>query len=71
MRKAKDVMNEFMETWHNIQKYRDIQMNSIDPNYDEFEQAFTEEKKIVKTYEASDIEEIEESRQKLLFKKNK
>lgn len=71
MRRAKDVMNEFMETLKNMEKYRDIQLNPIDPNYDEFEQAFKEEKKIVKTYEASDIKETEESRQKLLCKKNK
>jgi len=58
MKKAKEFMNEFMETWNDMRKYQDVKLNPLEPNYDDFEKAFAEEKKIVKTIEYSDKEEI-------------
>lgn len=40
-----------MENWKNMIKYQDVKLNPIEPNYDEFERAFNEEKKIVSTQE--------------------
>ena len=49
MKKAKEFMDEFMHTFRNMLKYQDVKLNPVEPNYDEFERAFTEEKKIVET----------------------
>lgn len=65
MKKANEVMDEFMNTWNNMMKYQDVKLNPVTPNYDEFERAFTEEKKIVAVVE--NVEEIPNS--KLLEKK--
>ena len=52
MRKGEEVMEDFMNTWKNMLKYQDVKINPIKPNYDEFEKAFSEEKKIVATYDS-------------------
>ena len=65
-------MNEFMLIWKNMRKYQDVKLNPIEPNYDEFEKAFSEEKKIVATYEQNQEENKEIERQndkKLTWKK--
>ena len=43
MKKAKEFMNEFMETWNDMRKYQDVKLNPLEPNYDDFEKAFAEE----------------------------
>jgi len=65
MKKAKEVMDEFMITWNNMMKYQDIKLNPGNPNYDEFEKAFSLEKKIVST----DEEIVEITKPKMLEKK--
>lgn len=49
MKSSKEFMDNFMENWKNMIKYQDVKLNPIEPNYDEFERAFNEEKKIVST----------------------
>lgn len=51
MKSSKEFMDNFMENWKNMIKYQDVKLNPIEPNYDEFERAFNEEKKIVNTQE--------------------
>ena len=51
MKSSKEFMDNFMENWKNMIKYQDVKLNPIEPNYDEFERAFNEEKKIVSTQE--------------------
>ena len=51
MKSSKEFMDNFMENWKNMIKYQDVKLNPIEPNYDEFERAFNEEKKIVRTQE--------------------
>lgn len=51
MKSSKEVMDNFMENWKNMIKYQDVKLNPIEPNYDEFERAFNEEKKIVSAQE--------------------
>lgn len=63
MKKAEEFMNEFMLTWKNMRKYQDVKINPIEPNYDDFERAFSEEKKIVATYEQNQEENKEIERQ--------
>ena len=46
MKSSKEFMDNFMENWKNMIKYQDVKLNPIEPNYDEFERAFNEEKKI-------------------------
>ena len=65
MKKAKEVMDDFMITWNNMMKYQDVKLNPVDPNYDDFEKAFFEEKKIIETEE--NVKEI--PKQKLLENK--
>lgn len=55
MKKSREFMDEFMNTWKNMMKYQEIKLNPLEPNYDEFEKAFTEEKKIVETIEGKEI----------------
>ena len=63
MRKAEDVMGDFKRTWNNMVKYQDVHIDPVNPNYDEIEKAFSEEKKIAITYEYNkQIEEYEEER---------
>ena len=63
MRKAEDVMGDFMRTWNNMVKYQNVHIDPVNPNYDEIEKAFSEEKKIVATYEYNkQIEQDEEER---------
>ena len=50
MKKSEEFMKEFMYTLRNVAKYQNIRLNPMEPNYDEFEKAFSEEKKIVATY---------------------
>ena len=47
MRKAEEVMDDFMRTLNNMFKYQDVDL--YNSNYDEIERAFSEEKKIVET----------------------
>ena len=47
MRKAEEVMDDFMRTLNNMFKYQDVDL--YNSNYDEIERAFFEEKKIVET----------------------
>lgn len=49
MKNSREFMDEFMGTWKNMIKYQNIKINTIEPNYDEIEKAFSEEKKIVYT----------------------
>lgn len=51
MKSSKEFMDNFMENWKNMIKYQGVKLNPIEPNYDEFERAFNEEKKIVNTQE--------------------
>ena len=51
MKSSKEFMDNFMENWKNMIKYQDVKLNPIEPNYDEFERAFNEEKKIVSPQE--------------------
>ena len=46
MKNSREFMDEFMGTWKNMIKYQNIKINPIEPNYDEIEKAFSEEKKI-------------------------
>jgi len=73
MKKAREFMDDFMTTWNNMKKYHDIKLNPVEPNYDEFERAFSEEKKIVLTQRPQELSsEVIESRStdvKLLEKK--
>ena len=55
MKKSREFMDEFMNTWKNMMKYQEVKLNPLEPNYDEFEKAFTEEKKIVETIEGKEI----------------
>lgn len=55
MKKSREFMDEFMNTWKNMMKYQEVKLNPLEPNYYEFEKAFTEEKKIVKTIEGKEI----------------
>lgn len=55
MKKAKEFMDEFMDTWKNMMKYQDVKLNPTEPNYDDIERAFSEEKKIVATYSVDDV----------------
>ena len=61
MKKSEEFMNEFMSTLRNVAKYQDIRLNPIEPNYDEFERAFSEEKKIVATYSQNDETKLDEN----------
>ncbi len=61
MKKAEEVMDEFMRVWKNMMKYQNIKINPVEPNYDEIEKAFSEEKKIVATYEAGEVKEVSEN----------
>lgn len=47
MKDAQTVMNQFMENWKKMQEYSDVKLNPIEPNYDEFERAYSEAKKII------------------------
>lgn len=67
MKKAKEFMDEFMHTLRNMAKYQDVKLNPVQPNYDEFERAFTEEKKIVET--CTEDCEISETTDKNIGKK--
>ena len=49
-----------MGTWKNMMKYQNIKINPIEPNYDEIEKAFSEEKKIVYTQECNENQQISE-----------
>ena len=67
MKSSKEFMDNFMENWKNMIKYQDVKLNPIEPNYDEFERAFNEEKKIVSTQECRESRkmiEIDDERQK-------
>ena len=64
MKKAKEFMDEFIETWRNMEKYQDVKLNPVEPNYDDFEKAFSEEKKIVLICEEN--KEIERQNSKRL-----
>lgn len=58
MKDSKEFMNEFMNNWKNMIKYQDVKLNPIDPNYEEFEKAYCEEKKIVQTVEKAEERNI-------------
>lgn len=60
MKNSREFMDEFMETWKNMIKYQNIKINPIEPNYDEIEEAFSEEKKIVYTQESNENQQISE-----------
>ena len=60
MKNSREYMDEFMGTWKNMIKYQNIKINSIEPNYDEIEKAFSEEKKIVYTQECDENQQISE-----------
>lgn len=60
MKNSREFMDEFMGTWKNMIKYQNIKINSIEPNYDEIEKAFSEEKKIVYTQECDENQQISE-----------
>ena len=60
MKNSREFMDEFMGTWKNMIKYQNIKINSIEPNYDEIEKAFSEEKKIVYTQECNENQQISE-----------
>lgn len=60
MKNSKEFMDDFMRTWKNMLKYQDIKLNPIQPNYDDFEKGFAEEKKIVATQEYNEIQQITE-----------
>lgn len=55
MKKAKEFMDEFIDTWNKMVKCQDVKLNPTEPNYDDFERAFSEEKKIVATYSVDDV----------------
>ena len=46
MKKSEEFMNDFMRTWKNMLKYQDVKLDPVEPNYDEFEQAYSQKKKI-------------------------
>ena len=60
MKNSREFMDEFMGTWKNMIKYQNIKINPIEPNYDEIEEAFSEEKKIVYTQECNENQQISE-----------
>lgn len=60
MKNAEEFMDDFMRTWKNMLKYQDVKLNPIQPNYDDFEKAFTEEKNIVDTQECNENQQISE-----------
>ncbi len=60
MKNSIEFMDEFMGTWKNMIKYQNIKINTIEPNYDEIEKAFSEEKKIVYTQECNENQQISE-----------
>jgi hypothetical protein len=60
MKNSREFMDEFMGTWKNMIKYQNIKINTIEPNYDEIEKAFSEEKKIVYTQECNENQQISE-----------
>lgn len=60
MKNSREFMDEFMGTWKNMIKYQKIKINPIEPNYDEIEKAFSEEKKIVYTQECNENQQISE-----------
>ena len=60
MKNSKEFMDDFMRTWKNTLKYQDVKLNPIQPNYDDFEKAFAEEKKIVATQECNLTQQIPE-----------
>ena len=60
MKNSEEFMNDFMRTWKNMLKYQDIKLNPIQPNYDEFEKAFREEKNIVYTQECNEAKQVPE-----------
>ena len=60
MKNSKEFMNDFMRTWKNMLKYQNVKLNPIQPNYDDFEKAFAEEKKIVATQECNEVQQIPE-----------
>ena len=60
MKNSREFMDEFMWTWKNMIKYQNIKINPIEPNYDEIEKAFSEEKKIVYTQECNESQQISE-----------
>ncbi len=66
MRDSKEVMDQFMKTWKNMMKYQEIKLDVLQPNYEDFERAYSLEKKIVATQESK---EEQNSKAKLLVKK--
>ena len=60
MKNSREFMDEFMGTWKNMIKYQNIKINPIEPNYDEIEKTFSEEKKIVCTQECNENQQISE-----------
>ena len=60
MKNSEEFMNDFMRTWKNMLKYQDVKLNPIQPNYDDFEKAFEEEKKIVATQDGKETQQISE-----------
>ena len=69
MKTAEEFMEGFMETWHNMMKYQNVTLNPYEPNYDDFEKAFSEEKKIVVTYDSVEETNLLEDKSRLLTKK--
>ena len=60
MQNSREFLDEFMGTWKNMIKYQNIKINPIEPNYDEIEKSFSEEKKIVYTQECNENQQISE-----------
>ena len=60
MKNSEEFMNDFMRTWKNMLKYQNVKLNPIQPNYDDFEKAFAEEKKIVATQDGKETQQISE-----------
>ena len=60
MKNSKEFMDDFTRTWKNMLKYQDVKLNPIQPNYDDFEKAFTEEKKIIATQDGKETQQIPE-----------
>lgn len=60
MKNSEEFMNDFMRTWKNMLKYQNVKLNPIQPNYDDFERSFAEEKKIVATQDGKETQQISE-----------
>ena len=52
MKSTEEFMEGFMETLHNMKEFQGVILNSHELNYEDFERAFSEEKKIVATYDS-------------------